>query len=297
MFKDARSLSELYPRLVLHGMRNLSCTEVMRYLGQRVNADGSVPLGFDGEVLTDLRSANIGKIRGGLRGQGPQGRLGRVRRGPESVRLKHRLQQNWLKMYDKAPDVLRVETVINNVRDMRAYRTKEGAPAGSPRKWMRLRKGVADLQRRAQISHNACARYLEHLAAVDGDERSLGELAADVCRGTKWRGRRARGLNPLSEPDAELLRAVNRGEFALNGFRNRDLRALLFDAPAPPRDPAARKRQSAQVTRRIRLLRAHGLVHKISGTHRYQLSAKGRLLIAALLTARAADTKTLLAAA
>jgi GTP cyclohydrolase I len=36
-------------------------------------------------------------------------------------------------------------------------------------------------------------------------------------------------LNPLSPDDARLLEAVNRGEFAINGFRNRDLRALLFE--------------------------------------------------------------------
>jgi hypothetical protein len=74
------------------------------------------------------------------------------------------------------------------------------------------------------------------------------------------------------------------------------LRECLFGGAAAT-DPAARRRQSGQVTRRIRLLRAHGLVKKVSGTHRYQVSAKGRVIIAALLTAQAANTRRLLEAA
>ena len=37
-----------------------------------------------------------------------------------------------------------------------------------------------------------------------------------------------RALNPMGDDDAEILEAVNRGEFAINGFRNRDIRARLY---------------------------------------------------------------------
>ncbi len=281
LFTDAAKLTTLYPRLIRHGLTALSCPEIMRYLGKRVNADGSVPLHFTGEVLTDLRPAN---------------RLGATRRSHEAVRLKHRVNRNWLKMYDKADSVLRVETVINDPRDMKVYRTKEGADPADPTvrpEWLRLRKGVADLARRAEISDRANSRYLEALGAVATDV-PFGQVAAEVCHRVRWKGRSARGLNPLAAEDAMLLEAVSRGEFTLNGFRNRDLRALLFPDTC---DPTLTKRQGGQVTRRIRLLRAHGLVRKVSGTHRYQLTTKGRLTISALLAARAADTKRLLAAA
>ncbi|MGQ0640438.1 MAG: hypothetical protein ACT4P6_06655, partial [Gemmatimonadaceae bacterium] len=114
-----------------------------------------------------------------------------------------------------------------------------------------------------------------------------------VCRPVRrWKGRSARGLNPLSGADAVLLAAGNRGEFAITGFRNCELRACLFGAA--PGDAVLRRRQSGQVTRRIRLLRAHGLLKKIPRTHRYQVSAKGRVSITARLTARAANTRRLL---
>jgi hypothetical protein len=91
-----------------------------------------------------------------------------------------------------------------------------------------------------------------------------------------------RALRPFQD-DHVLLRAVSRGAFTLNGFRNRDLQAVFF--PTPPGDEREHRRRSAWVTRRLRLLRAHSLIRKVSGTHRYQLTASGRRAITAILTA------------
>ena len=113
---------------------------------------------------------------------------------------------------------------------------------------------------------------------------------------TEWKGRAARALNPLAPADVALLEAINHGEFLLNGFRNRDLRALLF-ADTPAATPEEVKRQSGKVTRLLRLLRAHGLITKVPKTHRYQVSAEGRTQVTALLAARQANSKQLLQAA
>ena len=82
----------------------------------------------------------------------------------------------------------------------------------------------------------------------------------------------------------------------LNGFRNRDLCAVLFAGP-PPATPDEAKKQSAKVTRLLRLLRAHGVITKVPKTHRYQVSAEGRRKVTALLAARQANTEKLLKAA
>jgi len=144
--------------------------------------------------------------------------------------------------------------------------------------------------RRAEISQKSNERYLEALSAVDA-EPTLAETAAGVCRRTRWKKRSVRALNPLADEDAKLLEAVSRGEFVLLGFRNRDLRGLLFGKPA---SADVRRRQTAKVTRLIRMLRAHGLVHKVPKTHRYTVSPKGRETIAALLAARSANTQKLM---
>ena len=84
---------------------------------------------------------------------------------------------------------------------------------------------------------------------------------------------------------------IGRGEFTLNGFRNRDLRQHLF--AFEPSSPEATRRQSGQVTRRLRLLRAHGLIKKVPHTHRYVLTDNGRAVVVALNAARNASPRQL----
>jgi hypothetical protein len=76
-----------------------------------------------------------------------------------------------------------------------------------------------------------------------------------------------------------LLRAVNKAEHSINGFRNRDLVAALY-GPLPM---AQRRRASARISHRLRLLRAHHLARKVPHTHRYQLTDKGRQIVTAIL--------------
>ncbi|MBL8792384.1 MAG: hypothetical protein JNM56_00615 [Planctomycetia bacterium] len=79
------------------------------------------------------------------------------------------------------------------------------------------------------------------------------------------------------------------------GFRNRDLRPLLYGAS--PVTAAQRRRQGAAVPRQLRLLRAHGLIRQVSRTHRYVLTDHGRTAITAILAARQAATAQLAEAA
>jgi hypothetical protein len=88
-----------------------------------------------------------------------------------------------------------------------------------------------------------------------------------------------------------LLRTTARGKWAVNGFRNRDLRAALYK---PSRDPAECRRQSGHVTRLLALLRAHGLIRKVTGTHRYIITARGRQLTTTLLAAQQGSVEQLI---
>lgn len=107
-------------------------------------------------------------------------------------------------------------------------------------------------------------------------------------------GRRlARPLNPLTGADGELLRAIGQGDYLLNGFRNRDLRSSLL---GPCVDEKTRRQQSTRITRLLALLKAHGLIMKVQKTHRYQLTAQGRRIVTALLSAHAANAQEFIAA-
>lgn len=260
VFREPAALRRLYPRWVHHGISTFASPDVLRYLGKRIPLTGYVHGRFVGDVASDLQ------------------------RRPEGVRLKHRVNGNSLKLYDKAftrlGSVLRAEVTIHNGDDFRVYRPKEGEPQGELA-WRRLRRGIADLHRRAEVSRKAAERYLDAFASVD-DDLTLDELVRRLGQPKQWRGRRVRALRPLGD-DSPLLEAVSRGEFTLNGFRNRDLQAIFF--PRVARAPEEARRRSAWVTRKLRLLRAHGLITKITGTHRYHLTASGRKAITAILTA------------
>jgi hypothetical protein len=153
-----------------------------------------------------------------------------------------------------------------------------------------MRKGVADLERRAEVSQAANNRLAESLATV-AQTTSLGELLKPLGQAVVEQGRRkARPLNPLTGADGTLLRALAQGQFVLQGFRNRDVRLALYGQP--PNDNE-RRRQAAKITRQLALLRAHGLIVKVPTTHRYQLSVAGRRILTALLAAHACDVNNL----
>jgi hypothetical protein len=276
MFKKPRMLAGLYPQLIRHGMESLGSPDVLRFLGKHVPEGRNAHGNFTGEVITDLKDR------------------------PEGIRIKHAVNANSIKMYDKQASVCRVETTINDPADFKVLRLAgDNAEPDAKPKWLPMRKGVADLHRRAEVSQKANERYLEAMAAVEQSTplKDLAELCKPVTmkqpagKRSAGKGQRVRALNPMSIEDANLMQAAARGEFTINGFRNRDIRELLCGKD--PADKTQTRRRSAAVGRKLRLLRAHGLIRKVPKTHRYQVSDKGRNVITALLTARAATTAAL----
>ena len=68
-----------------------------------------------------------------------------------------------------------------------------------------------------------------------------------------------------------------RGEHAVRGFRNGEVAERLYGPR--PKDPAERRRRSGRVSRRISLLRAHGLVAKYPRSRRYRVTRAGQRLM------------------
>jgi hypothetical protein len=265
VFHSAEVLRPLYRRLVRHATENLSSPDVLRFLQQRLTKSGTLHGRFQGEVVSDTKT--------------------RI----EGVRVKHRLGRNRLKMYDKFGRVLRIETTIHQAEGLKVYRPKTGDETGSLA-WRPLRRGVADVYRRCQLSQAANESYLAALAVVESPE-TLGPIVAAASRPVTKKGRRYRGLNLLSKRDGVVLRAINRGEFAITGFRNRDLRAILC-GPAPDNDVETR-RQCGRMTRQLQRLRAHGLIRKIPKSHRYKITDRGRLLATAVQYIHETNVQTL----
>jgi len=160
MFKDRGELDLLYPDLVRHAMESFHSPPVMNFLGRSVEK-GITPR-FSGEIISDLH------------------------RRIEGTRVKHSVNRNSVRMYNKAGSVLRVETTLNDMRDIKSPRLIEDRLV-----WRPMRKGVADMPRRAEFSDASSRRYLEAMAAVE-TPLPLKTLTSELGNPTTANGRRAR---------------------------------------------------------------------------------------------------------
>jgi hypothetical protein len=114
LFRSAAQLAAIYPALTRHAIEAFGSEDVLRFLGRRMGGRST------GEVTSSyLRRA-------------------------EGLRVKHHVEENSIKMYDKAGCVLRIEVTINQPRRFLVYRerTRQGQ---TQRCWGKMRKGIADL--------------------------------------------------------------------------------------------------------------------------------------------------------
>ena len=258
-FASAEELQKIYPQLVWGAITTFSSKKVMCFLGKQLQSH------FTGEVTSHYNCR------------------------PEGLSVKHDVNNNSTKMYDKGGRILRTETTINNPHDLTVFRPKEGGKPDdiAPRI---MRKGIADLERRTQISQRANERYLDALSNFDTDV-PLAHLLTPITKSIKRSGKRTRGIRPWDQHDLTLIEAINRPEFLLGGFRNADISAYLY-----PKDQAQlhRKRAaSARTSYRLRILRAHGLIRKLPKKQRYQITKKGSEIATAILLAQHATVKQL----
>lgn len=250
IFKSPSSLQPLFQELLRYATVHMGAEDILSFLGRKLHPS------FAGEVLTDCK-----------------------RRIP-GYRVKHRMKENWIKSYDKFGVILRVETVINQPREFRVFRS--GKRNGRPvRAWFPMRKGVSNLFRYREVSLSANTRYLDALAVVS-DPRPAQQCVQQVCQRTRHEGRSVPAINPLAPEERRLFSALLRGEHAIHGFRNKDVRQHLF---SPTRDANETRRRSARVSRILRRLHQKSLIAKIPRSRRWRTTATGTAFMAAALQA------------
>jgi hypothetical protein len=249
IFTNREALAGLYPRLLDHAAVNFSATDILTFLGRRFHPR------FDGEVLTHCQ-----------KGRWP------------GARIKHRMKNNWLKMYDKFGLVLRIETVVNNPREfkVRRLRTRAGREEMA---WCPMNKGVSNLYRYREVALAANERYLDALSVVDNPApayRRVEELTEPVVVS----GRSHAGFNPAKEADVRLFGAVLDGNHVVRGFRNSDIRETLYGSTE---DAGERRRQSTAVGRMLKRLHVRGLIVKVPHSRRWHVSRKGHDVLGAVV--------------
>jgi len=238
IFKNSTVLNVLYKKLLERSILRFGPKDVLTFLGKK----------FDGRFTGD--QINSMKVRF------------------EGARVKHWMNKNWIKMYNKFGNVLRIETVINDPYSFRILRRgiRNGKEIFG---WFPMAKGVSNLYRYAEIGLSANSHYLDALA-VESDPRPAKESLRQISSPVVANGRRFGAFNPVNETSISIFKAVMNGDYAAFGFQNRNIRNALFAG-----ERTQLERQSAKTSRLLKKLQAHGFISKVQRSRRWRVTDNG----------------------
>jgi hypothetical protein len=200
-----------------------------------------VSLIFDRRIIRKGRRATPGRFRTRVITDGVTPSL--------HVDYKH----SKIKQYHKLGKALRTETTINDTRDFG------------------VAKGLSHLPELKEIGFTASRRLLDVQRISHDPAAGAAALAALTQPVISPAGTRTAGMPVTGSRVQALLAALCVFRLLPNGFTNRDLRTHL--APLLGLTPEAMT--SGQITYDLRRLRIHGLIERIPGTFRYQVTVTG----------------------
>jgi hypothetical protein len=232
VFKSAQALRPVYAEISRQAIFTVKAPDIARFLNKRLSPEAEAASDFHTRV--------------------------------EGTRIKHQLNRQAIKMYDKAGRVLRIECVSNDVSFYRHHRKVEHRDGTSDYRVADLKKSIFSLGDLAGLMRAGCARYLEFLGELadrSGGQTNLEQISQPVRddRARSWRG-----FNFFLGNDLAVLLGVVRGEYQISGMSNRRMQAVL---------PG---KSSGQIGRILKRLRLHGLIKKVGKTYKYYLTELGR---------------------
>jgi hypothetical protein len=242
VFRSAADLAPLYDHLLRTSIHAIKADDIATFLGRSPATAAKRETGGDFSI----------RIHG--------------------TRVRHYLGPASIKMYDKHGYILRVETTTNDVSFFRHHRMVEQRDGQRVMKLADLKKSIYSLfPDLVSISRAANDRYVQFLSAIDDPTPGLKALSK-ISESVEEREHRYRGFNLFDDQDQTLFEVLCRGEFFIQGFRNRSLREHLG------------RFGSSQVSRLLKRLRLHGIIKKVGKTYKYYLTELGRHVAVAGLT-------------
>jgi len=251
LFKKRETLKTLYPALIQHASYFKGGEDIYTFFGRN---------------LHHLSTKEV---------------TGNVKRFDQGFRVKHYLDRNSVKMYDKN-SVLRIETTINNSRAFKIYKEvkREGK---STKAWVPMGKAVSNLYRCAQIAKSCNLKYLNSLSLVNKPkdwDKKIERISQSSIRKNKNNNKvKYSAFNLLSKETCLILEAISNGKFDLQPLSNKTLRQILIEKKLykiDPNDSIAVKKLSSKITRLIAKLRAHKILQKINNSFKYKLTKLGQ---------------------
>ena len=249
-FKSREDLSLFYKTLVETTYFTFSSEDIYSFFGRNVNYIHTLK---KGEIVSDLRNRYQG------------------------YRIKFKINNNQIKMYDKGNN-LRIEVTINNPREFKVLKMKENDETGEvieTKEWVPMGKSIANLYRYVEISKNITKRYIEALPDVNTDEVPLKEIEK-ISQKAEVDNRIYSGINILNEENLKIFSEISKGEYLINGFTNKMIRKNIFEN-------SENKKTINKTTRLLAKLKAHGLIKKVANKNKYYLTTSGRKIINSIL--------------
>ena len=134
-FKNRDDLGGIFKTLVETAFFTFSSQDVYSFFGRRLDR---IHTFTKGEIVSDLR------------------------RRYQGYRVKFKINNNQIKMYDKGNN-LRIEVTINNPREFKVLKTEVDESTSEvieTKRWVPMGKSVANLYRYAEISKSIISRYV-----------------------------------------------------------------------------------------------------------------------------------------
>jgi len=253
IFKDDKTVGQIYNSLLNTLIQTVQPVDIAKFLGRKALKNGQLHGKNNLEIDTSCKS--IAMTIDGKR------HLMR--------RIKHRMGSSSIKMYDKFSRVLRIETTTNNPSEFRHYRSVEQRDGVKTNKLAPVRKYIYSLKPLVKIMFDCNKRYLDFIAAFD--QPTIGKKRLEkVTKTSKINNRNYKGFNFFDINDEKIFKAIVKGEFIINGFRNQNLKDLI-------------NKNTAQTSRIIKRLRVKGIIRKVNKSYRYVVTKLGQHIIATAL--------------
>jgi len=265
IFESVGALKPLMDNFLRYSLINGTGERILKYFGAPAKANGQPRSNSNPEIMS---RANLWY---------------------DGLRVRHWNGKNSVKFYNEH-NVLRFETTMNDPAKYKIYRHAENQDKSEDKKLMPMRKGIADISVRAEVSKRIVDRFTEHMSAVE-DKTRLGELLSGVSKPKTVKGKKVRAIEAFGK-DQQLLRAISDPAFDVAGITNKQLRLKLKDTTWAK--GMNDKQLSNRITRHLSLLRDHGLIKKLPNQSKYILTDNGRLFSSAVAAALGASVTDLL---
>lgn len=264
IFGDPQSLNPLMEKLIRHAIMTGTYDRVLKYMGHPVRKDGQPYQSSNPELMTKVNTWHDG------------------------MRVRHYVDNNSVKFYNQQ-NVLRIEMTMNNPQKYLVQRLKENDDKSDGKRYLPMRKGIADINLRAKVSAARNKSFAEQLATVY-DKTPVGKIFEDITHSVSRNGKKFRGLD-ITGKDRELLRAISDPAFNAGAITNKLLQEKLTGTQWA--NGLTGKKFSSKISRQISLLRSHGIIRKLPKQNKYALTDKGRKISSALNAVLSASTEDL----